>query len=77
MSVTASTFNPNDPKTWPVYLTYVEAGAIARVSENTIRWWVATARLSRRKHGRHPMVKRDDLVALIESTATPTVASGD
>ena len=58
------------------YLTYLEAAAIARVSPSTIRWWVTTGRLAARKPGRHPLIRRDDLIALIEATATPTTGGG-
>ena len=66
-------FNPNDAATWPVYLTFDEAAAIARVPKGTLRWWAAQGRIARQKAGRHPTVKRDDLIALIESSAAPTV----
>jgi excisionase family DNA binding protein len=57
----------------PFYLTYSEAAQLARVPQSTVRWWVATGRLSKYKPGRHPLVKSDELIAFIEATATPTV----
>jgi excisionase family DNA binding protein len=60
----------------PVFLTYAEAATIARVPASTVRHWVAIGRLAKYKPGRHPLVKRDALIAFIEATAAPTTVAG-
>jgi len=55
------------------YLTFAEAAELARVPVSTVRHWCVTGRLPRYKPGRHPLVKRDELIGFIESTATTTV----
>ena len=56
-----------------VYLTFEEAAEIARVKPSTVRWWCTTGRLTRYKPGRHPLVKREELLAFIDGTAVTAV----
>jgi len=44
------------------------------ISVSTLRWWVRTGRLAAFRPGRRLLVKRDDLLALIEKNRTPASA---
>jgi len=51
------------------FFTYDVAAAIAQVPKNTIRYWVHLGKLKKYKPGRHPLIKRDELITLIEASA--------
>jgi excisionase family DNA binding protein len=51
------------------YLTLSEAAEVARTNVSTIRWWIAERRLTSYKPGKIRLVREDQLLAFIESTA--------
>jgi excisionase family DNA binding protein len=57
------------------YLTLAQAGALLHTSAETVRYWVHVGKLRAFKPGRSVLVRRKDLDALVESTATVTVKS--
>jgi excisionase family DNA binding protein len=58
------------------YLLLTEAAELARVPLATVRWWVSQNRIRSYKPGRHRLIKRADLIAFIEASAT-TASNGD
>lgn len=50
------------------FLTYDIAAEIAMVPKATIRYWVQLGKLNKYKPGRHPLIKREELIALIEAS---------
>jgi len=48
-------------------LTLKEVAELCRVSPATVRYWVAMGRLSPVKLGKHPLVKRTELLRFIRS----------
>lgn len=43
-----------------------EAAAWCRVPVKTVRWWISTGKLPSFRPGRRVLVRRDDVVALVE-----------
>lgn len=54
-----------------VFLLVPEAAALARTSPMTIRTWIAQRRLPTSKPGRRVLIRREDLLALINGAHRP------
>lgn len=53
-----------------------EAAAVARVSAETVRYWIKRGRLASVRPGRRRMIRRDDLEAFLSGDSSRTVERG-
>jgi excisionase family DNA binding protein len=53
------------------FLFLQEVADELRTSLSTVRYWIATGKLPSVRPGRHRLVRRRDLDAFVEATATP------
>ena len=55
------------PAAWPDDILLIpEVARVARASESTVRWWIATGRLRSFRPGRRRLIRRSDLESFIE-----------
>jgi len=52
-------------------LTLQEVAALCRVSVATVKYWMAMRRLRAVKLGKHPLVKREELLRFIKAAEAP------
>jgi excisionase family DNA binding protein len=53
-----------------------EVAAVARVSTETVRYWIKRGRLASVRPGRRRMIRRDDLEAFLSSVSASVVQRG-
>jgi excisionase family DNA binding protein len=53
-----------------------EAAAVARVSTETVRYWIKRGRLASVRPGRRRLIRRDDLEAFLSGDSSRTVERG-
>lgn len=54
----------------PPYLTIAEAAALIRHEHATVRRWIWEGKIKAFKPGKHPLVRREDLLAFVEASET-------